>query len=433
MFVHLDLGWIRHPFPVSSFRISSPEQIETLRGLGLERVRYVPEKSALVPAAEAEKTALAETKTDNTVPPAALVPSSALVLPAAEHSATTPPVAPLESLEAAPERPLAPQQRSLISCDQRFSSAMEQYRSVLQAARKDVAQARAVSLALVGDCVDDLQCHGESVIRLLSEGVGESSAMHPVNVMVLSLLLGKAQGLSVAELRDLGLAALLHDLGKLQLPAQLAQPSAARTGAEWGGYQDHVGASVALAQSMDLSSTVLLAIAQHHEMADGSGFPLGLLGEDLTPAGRILALVNHYDGLCNPVDHADALTPHEALSVLFSRLKAHFDPTTLNAFIRMMGVYPPGSVVQLANGLYALVVSVNSARPLRPQVLVHDPAMPQVPAPVLDLEQLPDLGIRRSLKPSQLPRAALDYLSPRQRICYFFERAVELPRRGASS
>ena len=179
---------------------------------------------------------------------------------------------------------------------------------------------------------------------------------------------------------------------------------------------------------MDLSSTVLIAIAQHHESADGSGFPLGLLGEDLSPTGRILALVNRYDGLCNPRNHDDALTPHEALAMLFSRMKAHFDPATLNAFIRMMGVYPPGSVVQLVNGLYALVISVNSARPLRPKVLVHDPQAQNKKPPVLDLEHLPELGILRSLKPAQLPRAALDDLSPRQRIHYFFERAVELPR-----
>lgn len=93
----------------------------------------------------------------------------------------------------------------------------------------------------------------------------------------------------------------------------------------------------------------------------------------------------------------------------------------------MMGVYPPGSVVQLVNDRFALVVSVNSSRPLRPRVLVHDPVVPRSEALILDLEQVPELGIKRSLKASQLPKAALDYLSPRQRICYFFERAVEAP------
>lgn len=421
MFVHLDVGWMRHPFPVSSFRITSLDQIETLRGLGLERVRYLPEKSDFSPETEieieiekeSEKEAQVEIKTN---------------IAAAPEPADIAKTRPLASSSALLTRRLAAQQRRLVNCDQRFSFAVDQYRNLVQAARKDVASARTVSQTLVSDCVDDLQSNGESVIRLVSEGVGEGSAMHAINVMVLCLLLGKAQGLTAPALQELGLAALLHDLGKLPLPAQLAQSSMFRPGAERIGYKDHVGASVALAQNMELSSTVLIAIAQHHEMADGSGFPLGLLGADLSPTGRILALVNHYDGLCNPVNHAESLTPHEALSVLFCRLKAHFDPDTLHAFIRMMGVYPPGSIVQLVNGLYALVVSVNSARPLRPKVIVHDPEIPQEDAPLLDLESLPELGIRRSLKPSQLPRVALDYLSPRQRICYFFERAVDIPR-----
>ncbi len=124
---------------------------------------------------------------------------------------------------------------------------------------------------------------------------------------------------------------------------------------------------------------------------------------------------------------APALTPHEALSVIYAQHKMRFDAVVLGAFIRMMGVYPPGSVVQLANDRYALVMSVNSSRPLRPRVLVHDPHVPKDEAVVIDLETLPELGIRRSLRPSQLPRDALDYLAPRQRICYFFERAAEPP------
>lgn len=77
------------------------------------------------------------------------------------------------------------------------------------------------------------------------------------------------------------------------------------------------------------------------------------------------------------------------------------------------------------NDRYGVVVSVNSTRPLRPKVIVHDARVPKDEAPVLDLEAMPSLAIRRNLKPAQLPRDALDYLSPRQRICYFFERAVD--------
>jgi len=161
------------------------------------------------------------------------------------------------------------------------------------------------------------------------------------------------------------------------------------------------------------------------KLADGSGFPLHLVGDDMQRPGQILALVNHFDRMCNPVAGIEALTPHEALSVIFAQRKSRFDPVVLSAFIRMMGVYPPGSVVQLVNDRYAIVVSVNSSRPLRPRVIVHDPRVPRDEAPVLNLEAMPELGIRRSLKLSQLPRNALDYLSPRKRICYFFERAVD--------
>ena len=95
----------------------------------------------------------------------------------------------------------------------------------------------------------------------------------------------------------------------------------------------------------------------------------------------------------------------------------------LNAFIRMMGVYPPGSVVQLTDDRLALVTNVNSTRPLKPRVLLFDPAVPVDEALHINLEQHTDLGIRRSLRPQQLSYDALQYLSPRQRVVYFFEPA----------
>jgi hypothetical protein len=169
----------------------------------------------------------------------------------------------------------------------------------------------------------------------------------------------------------------------------------------------------------------LQAIAQHHELMDGSGFPARLKGDQLSMPAKILALINRYENLCNPSRPANAMTPHEALSLIFAQLKTRFDSSVLSAFIRMMGVYPPGSVVQLTDERFAIVVSVNSSRPLKPRVFVHDPAVPKYDALILDLEKIAELGIRRSLKPTNLPRSALDYLSPRQRICYFFERAMD--------
>ncbi len=109
--------------------------------------------------------------------------------------------------------------------------------------------------------------------------------------------------------------------------------------------------------------------------------------------------------------------------MIFAQQKTRFDGAILSAFIRMMGVYPPGSVVQLNDERHAIVVAVNSARPLKPRVVVHEPSIPRHEALILDLEHAPNASIRRSLKPSSLPPAALDYLQPRPRIYYFFEAA----------
>jgi hypothetical protein len=87
----------------------------------------------------------------------------------------------------------------------------------------------------------------------------------------------------------------------------------------------------------------------------------------------------------------------------------------------MMGIYPPGSAVQLTDDRYALVVAVNPARPLKPRVLVHEPSVPRQDALLLDLAAQPVLAIRRSLRPLDLPRESYDYLAPRHRIGYFFE------------
>jgi hypothetical protein len=92
----------------------------------------------------------------------------------------------------------------------------------------------------------------------------------------------------------------------------------------------------------------------------------------------------------------------------------------------MMGVYPAGSLVQLTDDRWAMVVGVNSSRPLKPRVLLHDPTVPAHEALVLNLEHVPDLGVRRSLPPARVPPAVLRYLDPRPRVAYHFEAIAPL-------
>lgn len=395
MYIQLEVGWMRHPFPINSFRIASDTQLHTVKALGLEAVRYFPDRS------DPEVVAPVETAGDAAGEEAS---------PPAAHAAS----APLPP--SATGRPQVLSAQLWQRCNERFRAAAREYTHLQACAATQPQQALAQGRGLVEGYIEEVLPGGDLVIRLLSEGSGNRQADHPVNVTVLSLLLGKVLGLSAGGLYELGMAALLHDIGKEDKPG--GRPPDEE-------YERHVGDSVALASGMGVSSDVLTAMAQHHEFADGSGFPLHLIDEDLSTAGKILCLANSYDRLCNPEFAQEGQTPHEALAMLYAQFRERFDPAILRAFIRMMGVYPPGSVVQLADGRFAMVVSVNSSRPLKPQVLVYDVQVPVTQARPLDLETSPDIGIRRSLRPDQLPREALSYLSPRQRICYFFERAVE--------
>jgi putative nucleotidyltransferase with HDIG domain len=398
MFIHLDLGWMSHPFPLSSFKLSSDEQLLILRRLGLKQVRWSPSRSEL--------------------------PLEASPMPAPAVQAPVAAAADVDPEKEQRRLALAQQREALLLCERQYGEAAAALRDLMDLVPRDPVTSRDQSAALSRALLDKMLVEGDINIRLLSEGAGDRASAHALNVAIISMLLGRAFGLGNEDLMDLGQGALLHDVGKLELTPRFRHRDDSFTGAEVQAYQQHVAKGVVLAQKMGVGAAPLLIIAQHHEHADGSGFPQHLNADRMSILARIVALVNRFDGLCNPLIAAKAMTPHEALSLMFAQGRSRFDATMLNAFIRMMGVYPPGSAVQLTDDRYALVVAVNSSRPLKPRVMVHDAKVPREEALILNLEELPDLGIRRSLKPQQLPRASMEYLSPRGRIAYFFEPAT---------
>ncbi len=409
MFVHLEGGWMSHPFPLSSFKIGSAAQIATIRSLGKQRVRWSPEKSDM-PAIES------------------LSGPPTLPNPAVPAMPTPATIALVETPEVAARRQhresLVAQRAALSLCEHQFSEATKACKRATEMVTTKPQDAREQTESLAQAFVDKMIGQQEMCIRLLTEAAGDKASLHAVNVAVISLLMGKTFGLSAAEMVDLGVGAMLHDIGKIELPERVRHREEHFTAAENQFYQEHVAHGVTLAKKMGLKSGATLVIAQHHEHADGSGFPLKLNSDRMTTAARIVSLVNRYDNMCNPHVPSRALTPHEALSLLFAQGKHRYDTAILGAFIKMMGVYPPGSVVQLTDDRYAMVVAVNSARPLKPRVMVHEPRVPRDEALVLNLESDPRLGIRRSLKAQALPTESLDYLSPRTRVAYFFEPDV---------
>lgn len=411
MHIHLDGGWMSHPFPRSSFKISNLEQIATLRSLGLQRVRWSPQDSDFSHSTGRWDTAN-PAGAASAEPEAAPEPSD-LPDPAPAVNAPTP-----QDLH---RTALAAQRAALAACERQFADATRVAKQVFDGVATQPVAARHSAQALTQQLVDQMIGSQELCIRLLSEGAGDKASAHALNVSVISLLMGRTFNLSEAEMLDLGLGALLHDIGKAELPERFRHREEHFNASEHKLYESHVSLGIAQARRMELAPGASLVIAQHHEHIDGSGFPLKLQSDRTTVPSRIVSLVDRYDKLCNPANPGKAITPHEAVALMFAQGKNKYDPAILGAFIKMMGVYPAGSVVQLTDDRYAMVVGVNSSRPLKPKVLVHEPGVPRDEALVLDLETVSGLGIRRSLKPLALPPRTLDYLSPRPRVSYFFE------------
>ncbi len=466
MFIHLEGGWLSHPFARSSFRIASEQQIATLRGLKIQRVRWSPQLSdapsnggGTLPAAPNRYTGADAGAGEHAAAPATLpvaplavpatrgeptAPGAAAGTPAATSATTAAPAAsfpqptpearrpagptaprgpsgPTDPRAAARQAALATERQAQRQCEAHFGEASAAWRQASDALPANPAAARQHSEALAEALTAKLTIDGDIGIRLLPSAGNDRAAAHAVNVTVVSMLLARSLGIAPADIAQLALGALLHDVGKLELPERARHAEAGVPPAETAAYREHVARGVATAQRMALPEAALAVIAQHHECADGSGFPVRIGGERLTLASRIVALVNRYDNLCNPGTRTPPLTPHEAVAMLFAHGRTRHDASVLNAFIRMMGVYPAGSLVQLTDERYAMVVAVNSSRPLKPRVLVHESGVPRAEALLLDLEHEADLGIRRSLPAAKVPARALQYLDPRPRVAYFFE------------
>lgn len=402
VFVHIDLPWFSHPFSFNSFKIRTAEQLAILRTLGVTHFRYDPERSDVQP-----------------------------------RGMSAPPPAPPPAHEPIIEDPAA--QSALVSKQERIARLAQRKRQVIEVEKALVKAAGVMRnigknlFARPKECLEEVDelvnqmvvaflDQPEVALHVMGEHAGsEETYYHGLNCSILSMMLARELGFARAHCQILGVGALLHDIGLNDIPDRVARPRHELTAPERNLRQLHCEYGVRLGRQIGLSEPVLRIIAQHHELADGSGYPNKLKGEQIDPLARIVSLVNYYDNLCNPVDLSKAMTPHETLSLMFAQRRAKFDTRALQVMIRCLGVYPPGTVVKLSNDAIALVSSVNPSKPLRPWVTVYDASIPKDEAIMLDLEEEPDINIAKALRPIQLPAEVYEYLSPRKRVTYYFD------------
>lgn len=409
LYIYLDLRWFDHPFALSHFKIKTAEQIKTIRSLGLKSIRYSPELSdSSAPLATA-------------VPQASAAPGA--VEPPAEQSAEPSPfiVQALAAKRAMMER-IKEQREAAARIENAFVNTAKTVREVEKHLFTQPAETVRRATQLVNQIAESILSAPELAIHVMGDKTGgEELYFHSLNVTTLSMMMARDIKLPQEVIGTLGMGALFHDIGRKEIPNRVLMKLEPLTQAERHLYEMHCQYGVEIGQRLQFSPAVLAIIREHHELYDGSGYPQKLKGETIGLLARIVALTNHYDELCNPNNIAVALTPHDALSLMFAKLRNKFDPKLLQVFIRCLGVYPPGTIVQLSNGVIGMIATVNTARPMKPMLVIYDANVPKDEAILIDLERETDLSIAKAIRPAQVPGEIYNYLSPRKRVSYYFD------------
>ena len=407
LYVYLDLKWFEHPFPFGHFKIKSEEQIRTIRGLGLKTVRYNPEQS------------------DLSAPPA----KAQAQQPVLE---TSPVIAKaLEAKRAMIER-IKLQRETAARIEHAFVNTAKTVREVEKNIFSNPAETVHQATKLVTQIADSILCAPELALHVMGDKTGgEELYFHSLNVTMLSLMLARDIKLPQEVVGQLGMGALFHDIGRKDIPSKILTKLEPLTQAEQHMYEMHCQYGVEVGKHLQFTAAVLKIIREHHECFDGSGYPQKLKGESIGLLSRIVALANYYDELCNPLNITTALTPHEALSTMFAKLRNKFDPKLLQVFIHCLGVYPPGTILQLSNGVIGMVATVNTLNPMKPMIVIYDETIPKDEAILVDMAQETDLNIAKAIRPAQVPLEIYNYLSPRKRVSYYFD-AVQHGQEKAS-
>lgn len=396
LMVDIELPWTKHPFLFSKFKINSASEISVIKKLGLKEVTVFPDQSDIQAAKTSEQPAVASDKETEELTEQHWEDKNNKIEGAEKYRTK--------------RRAVSKKYQEQAMMVQRLTKDM----------KSSPANAIRDAVELVDAMSGEFDEQKEFFTNLVNLGSGAHTIYnHTVNVMVLSMCLARAEGISGNEFRTLARGALLHDVGKVELPGQVLNKKTALTKAELGVFQQHALLGRRLCERVeDPREEMLQIIESHHEYLDGTGYPNKLKGDQIPTFVRVVTIANTYDNLCNPDNISRAMTPKIALATMYSKFKDKLDNDLVQKFITIMGIYPPGSVVSLNDESLGVVVSVEPKSMLRPEVLIYNPDIPPQKALILNLKEHEDLEIVRVLKPSQCPKRVFSYLGIQERVGY---------------
>jgi HD-GYP domain-containing protein (c-di-GMP phosphodiesterase class II) len=224
---------------------------------------------------------------------------------------------------------------------------------------------------ILDDIIDQLLNNKNLIVNLSDIRTSDNYTFaHSVNVAVMAITTAISLEFPRSKLQEIGLGSLLHDLGKVKIPANILNKNGKLTPEEFTEIKKHalLGYDMVKMQSL-INPTSALIVLQHHERMNGEGYPEGLKGEQIHLFSRICAVVDVYDALVADRPYRKALPAHKALELLQSGIEL-FDLNVLQKFFQHIAAYPIGTFVGLSNGEIGVVVHNTVGFPLRPSVRI---------------------------------------------------------------
>lgn len=229
-----------------------------------------------------------------------------------------------------------------------------------------------VTKKIVNDIVEDILENRDTMVNLIDlKFFDDYTFFHSVNVAVLSVLVGAEYGLSREQLSNLGLAAILHDIGKIFVDKDILNKPSSLTKSEYEHIKQHsqFGYNY-LKETYDIPAQAYVAVLQHHEKYDGTGYPDGKKQEEISLLGRIIGIADVYDALTSNRPYRKPLIPSEAMEYIMANGGIMFDINLTKVFARKVAPFPVGTYVKLSNGYLGIVMANYEDACMRPKVKV---------------------------------------------------------------